>query len=630
MRGILFPEDMSTLPKGDQVAKFVYDHIILLAILIIGAAIWVELFNLAVVDYLDSNIWRIRGVWLGTGEFDLFGYTISYQFEGYTDYSFYYVHWGTNMLRGVMPYDNDFGYIVLDGFTNENGAYMFPPFSAYLYAAGMAIPVDNWGIGFIIAIFGYLTALPVYGLGKELSKNRHVGEAAALTYLLNPNVLYHSVFAWLNPAPFIFFFFAGFYMLVRGHKNVGTILIVCAALFKQTAWFLGIPLVVYLLVRPKSKEIVEELTVVSPDEQQPLEDSTEERVEQADKKKKPILEATVEYFDIRGFLSSAVMVIIFGLAIMFPFILATPNFLRNLSLAAGGFPLESFTELPGYGSPMRLQVLAVAAGFPELAQFLDFLVYYGFLLSFGVILAMGIMLLERRESDRPLYYMRRLLFLTLLLMLWVHLMGPRGVYKYYFTLFAPFFSIFASSKMVTSTEESVPFSFSMLWLPIAMSLAIVIPQREIYLFCVLLLFIGYLLAYQIGVFWSAITAPIRYLSKFFPSKMPMVNRIREKRGPRQSRTFSYEGHTLRVEFIGALDQIFRKQKILVSRLFYDNEVVSECRIKAWSEDGEPLESLSHHLVITEGETKVTYEVNHLSTISLDIRLRRNGEDISLN
>ncbi|MFW9907061.1 MAG: hypothetical protein ACFFEF_00685, partial [Candidatus Thorarchaeota archaeon] len=152
----------------------------------------------------------------------------------------------------------------------------------------------------------------------------------------------------------------------------------------------------------------------------------------------------------------------------------------------------------------------------------------------------------------------------------------------------------------------------------------------IYLFCVLLLFIGYLLAYQIGVFWSAITAPIRYLSKFFPSKMPMVNRIREKRGPRQSRTFSYEGHTFRLEFIGALDQIFRKQKILVSRLFYDNEVVSECRIKAWSEDGEPLESLSHHLVITEGETKVTYEVNHLSTISLDIRLRRNGEDISLN
>ena len=66
-----------------------------------------------------------------------------------------------------------------------------------------------------------------------------VGEVAALTYLLNPLMLYHTDFLWFNPAPFVFFFFAGFYMLIRGKRLTGTLLIVCAALFKQTAYFCG-------------------------------------------------------------------------------------------------------------------------------------------------------------------------------------------------------------------------------------------------------------------------------------------------------------------------------------------------------------------------------------------------------
>jgi len=189
-----------------RVLRFLLEYGILIVILAVGLYVWVTIFQAAVVDYLDSDYWVTRHVWLGPGvnpgEFDLFGFTIYYQFEGYSDYSFYYVHWGHNMLNGVLPYSGDFGKIVIDGVSNANGAYMFPPLTAILYAIGILIPVTEWGIGLLLAAFGYLTVFPVYGLGKELSGNRHVGEVAAFTYILAPNVLYHTAFLWMNPSPF--------------------------------------------------------------------------------------------------------------------------------------------------------------------------------------------------------------------------------------------------------------------------------------------------------------------------------------------------------------------------------------------------------------------------------------------
>ena len=230
--------------------RSIAEYLPLLIILHFGMLVWTSVFNAAVIDYMEDQLWANRYVWLGNGPIDLFGYTINFQFEGYSDYTFFYVHWGYNMLNGVMPYNDAFGYLRMSGVINRNGLYIFPPLYAYLYAAGIALPVDDWGIGLLLAVFGYLTALPVYGIASNLSHNRHVGEAAALTYLLTPNVLYHTTFLWLNPSPFIFFFFSGFYMLMKGRRYTGTILIVTAALFKQTSWFLGIPLVVYLLIRP--------------------------------------------------------------------------------------------------------------------------------------------------------------------------------------------------------------------------------------------------------------------------------------------------------------------------------------------------------------------------------------------
>ncbi|MFW9845561.1 MAG: glycosyltransferase family 39 protein, partial [Candidatus Thorarchaeota archaeon] len=334
--------------------RFIVEYTIFIAILIVGLYVWANVFQIAVADYLDTDIWVTRHGWLGSGEYEIFGYVIHYQFEGYSDYSFYYVHWGTNMVNGLMPYGDGFGFIEIDGVTNRNGAHMFPPLTSILYGLGMLIPVDNWGIGLLLAAFGFLTVFPVYGLGKELSNNRHVGEIAALTYVLSPNVLYHTTYLWTNPAPFIFFFFAGYYFLVRGNRHVGTLLIVTAALFKQTAWFLGIPLVVYLLMKERAPPPKQEEKPV----QQPEEASTSG--EEPEEPKKSIVDRlfgfTNEYLDVKGFIVSVIVVLGFAGAIFYPFLVAQSNLWAFLRLAMGSFPLQSFTEVPGYGGPMRLQV----------------------------------------------------------------------------------------------------------------------------------------------------------------------------------------------------------------------------------------------------------------------------------
>ncbi|MCK4280173.1 MAG: hypothetical protein KAW94_06320, partial [Candidatus Thorarchaeota archaeon] len=269
-----------------------------------------------------------------------------------------------------------------------------------------------------------------------------------------------------------------------------------------TAWFLGIPLVIYLILRTQYSSRIAASAV---------------------EKTKDFFERIGGPLDIRQFMISVLIVFAFAGAIIFPFFIAQPNMLINMRLAMGGFPLVSLTDPPGYGSPMRLQILAVVAGIPVLAQILDGLVYYGFLLWFGVTLIVGFMCIQRKDGDKKRFYLRRLLFLTMIMMLWVHLTGPRGVYKYYFTLFAPFFSIFSSAQMVTSRDETVPFSLSMLWLPIALSLMILLPARNIYLFSVILILVGYSFADKIGTFWSFVKAPGRYIAKQSSGRLPRVS-----------------------------------------------------------------------------------------------------------
>ena len=505
------------LRSGRRLAALFREYRILIAVMLIGFIVWSVVFNIALVDYLNSSWWNSRTAWLGPfpgpGEFNFFGYTIEYQLEGYSDYSFYYVHWGYNVLNGVLPYSPDFGYLDMGGIINQNGAHMFPPLTSYFYAAGIwlgnIIGPGNWGIGLLLASCGYLTALPVYGIAKEFSKNPRVGEIAALTYLLNPLVLYHIDYIWLNPSAFYFFFFAGFYFLVKDRRHIGTILIVTAALFKQTAWFLGIPLVVYLLLRKRkyppadSEELIESGILVEKSE---------------DQKDRSTLSFILHYFDLRSFAVSVVVAASYAGAIMLPTLIAQPDFWNYWKLALGHFEFENFTDLPKYGVPETLPVLLIRAGMSGPAEILNTILISGGPLVFGVIVCFGVMvLLDKMEGDEHIF-MRRLLFITMVLILWVNLTGPRGVFKYYFTLLAPFLSIFASAQMIrgkqkSKDEDHVPVSFSMFFMPFVFTLLILIPDRNVYLLYVTGIFFLYLLAPLFDRLYDLIKRPFRWLKQ---------------------------------------------------------------------------------------------------------------------
>jgi len=509
--------DNLLLRIGRRQAQFISEYRYLIAVMLIGFIIWTVVFNIALVDYLNSSRWNSRAAWMsplpGPANFDFFGYTIPYQFEGYSDYSFFYVHWGHNVLNGVLPYSPEFGYLLMDGVVNENGLYIFPPLTAYLYGAGIwletIIGPGNWGIGLLLAAFGYLTALPVYGIAKELSKNPRVGEIAALTYLLNPLVLFHIDYLWLNPSAFYFFFFAGFYALLKKKKHTGTILIVTAALFKQTAWFLGIPLVIFLVMRAREPQE----SIPNTDDSDET-DSTPEvddvSVDAASKSTR--FSFMTDYFDFRSFAVSVVVALSFAGAIMLPTLITEPHFWDYWRLAMGYFSFEgNYVDVPSYGVPMTLPVLPIVAGMPDLAQLLDSLLITSVPLIFGVVVIAGLMVLLDKREGKEHIFLRQILFLTLLLMLWMSLTGPRGVFKYYFAMFGPFFSIFASGRMICSKEDHVPVSLSMFLMPFAFTLLILIPDRNTYLLSVVLIFILYILAPLINRLYDLVKRPFRFM-----------------------------------------------------------------------------------------------------------------------
>ncbi len=648
---------MSLRRLQKRIARFFVNYALFIVILIMGVIIYSTIFNIALVDYLNTDAWNSRAAWMGTTSFEVFNQTVNIQLEGYSDYSFYYVHWGHHFFNGTMPYAHGFGQFEMDGITNNNGAYIFPPLYAVLYAFGIMLnPVNNWAIGVLLSIFGYITVFPTYGIMYEFTKSRRAAEVAALTYILSPFVLYHTLVVWLNTAPVVFFFFSGFYMLIRGHRHIGTLLIVTGALFKQIVWFLGIALVVFLILKWREERALPEEEEGPPDieleklddEQKPkrsipewLLDTPEmiwyilsitvmsaflafvllfiqmvigslagiaigmqivmislsiitlfvsisvwyaRKAEMSLDKFRSVLilsafaasatmigaaillglidimyvlqgtvaNALIYYqilqilyylwwpmttilfavfvikpewipdslkalkleIDTIPFIKSVVIVLIFAGAICAPFLLANPNtFFRNIALAAGGFYLEDFVNLPKYSAPMRFQVLPIVLGQPDLAAILNDIVFRGILLWLGVFIICVVILLTPKEKEHRMYYMRRILFLCLILMLWVHLMGPRGVFKYYFVLFAPFFSIFSSARMAASKEEVVPFSASMLYMPILLTAMIIIPNRTVYLFGVIIIMIAYLIAPQIGTFWYYVKSPFRVIRK---------------------------------------------------------------------------------------------------------------------
>lgn len=455
------------------------EHFLFMIVLIIGAVVWSLVFQAAMIDFLTfPGSKPFRSMWNGIGQFEFFGYTVEYYFEGWADHDFYYVNWAEQFLKGERPYTWSFEHPIVNG-TEYYAPYFFPPLFIYVCAFGRLLPFEPFGIGFMISVFGYLTAFPVYGISSYLTKKRGIGAISAATYLLNPLILYHTAFQWLNPAPFVFFIMLSFYLFMRGNRTAGTLAIVTAALFKQTAFFLALPVIAYLLKKPPGAP-------VSQDELDKYEQS---------EKKIPLSDRV----DLGGFLKIVIMVLVYVAVISVPFIPDLQNYLFNILSRSGAINITDFQNPPAGNSPISIAVPFVILGAPEwVPQTLNYLSYYSIGIIIGILPLFVLMLFTIKDDNDLEGYWRRILYFTLLLLLWFHLFSPRGIYKYYCVVLIPFFSIISASRMASKDPESLGFSIPMAFVPLVFSMMILIPDRNIYLLYLLLIFVIYVLHRPIG------------------------------------------------------------------------------------------------------------------------------------
>ncbi len=446
------------------------EYWLLLFVLVVGCIVWWIVFDSACSTF--GGIRPYQAVWNGAGEFPIFGYTIKYNFEGWADYDYYYISWADQFLDGYLPYTDAFNHPIIDG-TEYHTPYFFPPLYVYLCAFGRLLPVQPCGIGLVITVFGFLTAFPIYGIAEYLSSNRRVAAISVATYLLNPLTLYYVAFEWLNPAPFVFFSLLGFFLLMRKKRIPGVLAIVMAALLKQTAFFFGLPLVAYILKRAP--------------EESPLQDETYDGRPPGDE------------LDLVGFGKIALMVIVFVGAVSLPYLPDIGNYFEYIFQRAGATLLQDLTVVPASNSPITLAVPFIALEFPPwFIQGINLVSYYSVGLVAGVIPLLALMMLKEKDDRTLREYWRTIFYLTLLLVLWLHIWSPRGIYKYYTVAILPFITILSSSRMCSARTEPVSISPSMVILPIGWSFLIVLADRNIYIIYLVLTLLLYLL-YRVGI-----------------------------------------------------------------------------------------------------------------------------------
>lgn len=460
----------------NRIITLVRDHIGLLVVLAIAAIMWAFVFNEAAIQFAADGQKPLRSSWLGTGDFDIFGYTIEIYFEGWADHDYYYVSWADQFLSGYIPYTESFDNSIINGIAYDT-PYFFPPLFVYMCALGGLLPIQPFGIGFIICIFGYLTAIPIYGIAEYLSGNKKIATTSAATYLFNPIVLYHTVFQWLNPAPFVFFSILSFYLLMKNHRIAGALTMVTAAMFKQTAFIFGLPLVAYLMKRAPVTEPAN--TDVG--------DSNEEGRPESDQ------------VNLRDFAKTLSIVLAYALALSYPYILDPFNYAYSMFLKAGATRLEDISTLPASNVPITLAVVFIAFGAPEwLSEAINQIQYYGIAFLVGIVALLAMMLLEAKDDQNLQGYWRRMLFLTFLMLLWLHIFSPRGIYKYYLVVLVPFFSIISVSSMCEKSCTNIGFSPFEIISPVVLSLLLLVPHRNIYLIYLVFILVVFVLNKKIS------------------------------------------------------------------------------------------------------------------------------------
>ncbi|MCK4567299.1 MAG: hypothetical protein KAU48_08320, partial [Candidatus Thorarchaeota archaeon] len=205
------------------------------------------------------------------------------------------------------------------------------------------------------------------------------------------------------------------------------------------------------------------------------------------------------------------------------------NYIFYIFQRPGGVLYTDVSVLPNASQPITITVLLISiniiiqnlnaslgVAIPEIPesiiQIVNLGTYYTVFLVLTMIPLLLLMLIHVKDDRNLRQYWSKMLFLTLLLMICLHLFSPRGIYKYYCVALIPFFSILPVSKMITQKSEKMKLSIFMILNPLAFSILILFPSRYIYLVFLLLILIAYLSHKQFSIVLELLTDALRGVS----------------------------------------------------------------------------------------------------------------------
>ena len=373
--------------------------------------------------------------------------------ELYNDFQGFYISWAELFTKGILPYSSEYvGCIYTPLFYLTIGTFSFLPIPIWK----LAIPLFLYNIG-----TGYLVYLIVYRLTGNVKRATY----SMLFYFLNPFSLMYLSFSWLNPSAFIFFVVLAFYFVVEKKNYLAMLSLGISTMYKQFA-VIFFPLLILLIM----KQAIGEKKVQK-----------------------------ISYF-LKCSLIYAFPLILISL----PFLIVNfETYTTNVLFAHTRYSIENLTQLNYYwGWPVNFNSFFMLIGTPEIfTTSIAYLLVY-FILLGGSFFVIYLKLLKyyvpediSNENTKSSYLIVETIYLSILLILSFQLFYPRGSYKFYLALLAPFISILFDSKnlSLTCNDEGSKFKFQKHYLtPILISWVIFLCYRYIY-FLILIAWIIYLL-----------------------------------------------------------------------------------------------------------------------------------------
>jgi len=331
-----------------------------------------------------------------------FGNPIMYYLtvEMYSDYQTWYMGWSIPFKEGAWLY------------SGELVAYEYGPLYMLTIEPFSYLP-HAWGMGIPLFLFGIGTGWAVYKIMYKLIKDEKKSTIATLIYFLNPFTLLYSSFTWLNPSISTFFVALSFYFLLEKKNTYSLVSLGIATMYKQFA-LIFFPLIIIYIIK-----------------QQSLEDVVN--------KFKTIIKYALPYC-------------LTILLISLPFLIYDYQaYINRVFLNNALFTPENLNWANYHlGAAVRLtDPIILLGGANVVTLIINYLIAYYILLSASLILIYISLLRFNNKKDvgnslNKLFI--KALYLSIFLIIAIQILYPRGAYKFYLILLAPFISIFYDHK----------------------------------------------------------------------------------------------------------------------------------------------------------------------------------------